>query len=83
VQLIRIVRNLIKVSDFDQGDPYVYTQCLQTIYPIKGVATPVAPPKVIDYEVLDMYNRPWAQIWEEYWEKGMQRPQHEDIFTFK
>jgi hypothetical protein len=83
VQPIRIVRNLIKVSDFDAGDPYVYTQCLQTIYPIKGVATPVAPPNVIDYEVLDMYNRPWAQIWEKYWEKGMQRPEHEDIFTFK
>jgi hypothetical protein len=83
VQPIRIVRNLIKVSDFDEGDPYVYTQCLQTIYPIKGVATPVAPPKVIDYEVLDMYNRPWAQIWEKYWEKGMQRPKQEDIFTFK
>jgi len=83
VQPIRIVRNLIKASDFDQGDPFVYTQCLQTIYPIKGVATPVAPPKIIDYEVLDMYNRPWAQIWEKYWEKGMQRPEHEDIFTFK
>jgi hypothetical protein len=83
VQPIRIVRNFIKLSDFDEGDPYIYTQCLQTIYPIKGVATPVAPPKVIDYEVLDMYNRPWAQIWEKYWEKGMQRPEQKDIFTFK
>ncbi len=83
VQPIRIVRNLDKVSDFDVGDPFVYTQCLQTIYPIKGVATPVAPPKIIEYEVLDMYNRPWAQIWEKYWEKGMQRPEQKDIFTFK
>ncbi len=82
VQPIRIVRNLDKVSDFDQGDPFIYTQCLQTIYPIKGVATPVAPPKVIDYEVLDMYNRPWAQIWEKYWEKGMQRPAQKDLFNF-
>ena len=82
VQPIRIVRNLIKESDFDEGAPFVYTQCLQTIYPIKGVATPVAPPRIIEYEVLDMYNRPWAQIWEKYWEKGMQRPVPEDNFTF-
>jgi hypothetical protein len=77
------VRKLIKESDFDEGAPYVFTQCLETIYPIKGVATSVAPPNVIDYEVLDMYNRPWAQIWEKYWEKEMARPSHEDIFTFK
>jgi hypothetical protein len=83
VQPIRIVRKLIKESDFDEGAPYVFTQCLETIYPIKGVATSVAPPNVIDYEVLDMYNRPWAQIWEKYWEKEMARPSHEDIFTFK
>jgi hypothetical protein len=50
---------------------------------IKGIATPVAPPEVIDYEVLDMYDRPWAQIWEKYSEKGMQRREPEDIFTFK
>jgi hypothetical protein len=31
-----------------------------------------------------MYGRPWAQIWEKYWEEGMQRPtQEEDIFSFE
>jgi hypothetical protein len=83
VQPIRIVRHFVKASDFDQGAPYVYTQCLQTIYPIKGIATPVAPPNTIQYEVLDMYARPWAQIWERYWEKGMERPEEKDIFEFK
>ena len=83
VQPVRIVRSLVKASDFDQGTPYVYTQCLQTIYPIKGVATPVAPPNTIQYDVLDMYSRPWAQIWEKYWEKGMERPAEKDIFEFK
>jgi hypothetical protein len=61
----------------------VYTQCLQTIYPIKGVATPVTPPNRIQYDVLDMYARPWAQIWEKYWEQGMQKPEQQDIFDFK
>ncbi len=83
VEPIRIVRDFVKLGDFDEGEPYVFTQCLQTIYPINGLATPVAPPKVIPYDVLDMYNRPWAQIWEKYWEKGMSRPEPtEDIFKF-
>ena len=83
VEPIRIERDFIKQSDFDAGDPYVFPECLQTIYPINGRATPVAPPNVIPYEVLDMYNRPWAQIWEKYWENGMSRPEPEDIFDFE
>jgi hypothetical protein len=83
VQPVRIVRSLVKAGDFDEGAPFVYTQCLQTIYPIKGTATPVAPPNTIQYDVLDMYSRPWAQIWEKYWESGMQRPEQKDIFEFK
>jgi hypothetical protein len=38
---------------------------------------------VIQYEIPDMYGRPWAHYWEKYWEKDMQKPQGEDIFTFK
>jgi hypothetical protein len=30
-----------------------------------------------------MYGRPWAHNWEKYFEQGMQKPQSEDIFTFK
>ena len=48
---------------------------MPTIYPVNGRATPVAPGKVIEYEVPDMYGRPWAQIWEKYCEQGMQRPE--------
>jgi hypothetical protein len=33
--------------------------------------------------VLDMYGRPWAQIWEKYYEQGMQPPEKEDIFNFE
>ena len=55
---------------------------MQTIYPLDGTATPVTPGRVLEYEVPDMYGRPWAQIWDKYWEQGMQKPEQEDIFDF-
>jgi hypothetical protein len=30
-----------------------------------------------------MYGRPWAKLWEEYDEQGMQRPDAADIFSFE
>jgi hypothetical protein len=30
-----------------------------------------------------MYGRPWAHIWEKYWEQGMQKPDQDDIFDFE
>ena len=83
VQPIRIVRNLVKQSGFEQGDPYTFIECVQTIFPQRGRPTPVSPGAVIPYEVPDMYGRPWAHIWEEYFEKGMERPQEADPFVFK
>jgi hypothetical protein len=29
-----------------------------------------------------MYGRPWAQMWEKYNEKNMERPVNEDLFDF-
>jgi len=83
VEPVRIVRNFEKISDFDDGDPYVFVECIQTIFPIDGRATPVSPGQVIEYEVPDMYGRPWAHIWEEYFEQDMERPaEGDDIFSF-
>ena len=45
-------------------------------------ATPLTPGRVIEFEVPDMYGRPWAQTWEKYWEEGMKRPAEEDLFDF-
>ncbi len=83
VEPIRIVRHLEKISGFEEEDPYVFIECTQTIFPLEGRATPVAPGTVIEYEVPDMFGRPWAQIWEKYHEHGMQRPEAEDIFSFE
>ena len=83
VQPIRIVRNLKKQSGFEEGAPYMFIECVQTIFPQGGYATPRSPGNVIQYEVPDMYGRPWAHIWEEYFEQGMERPAEADPFDFK
>lgn len=85
VEPVRIVRNYVKIGNFDgEPDPfdYAYVQCIQAIFPVDGVATPVSPGQVIEYEIPDMYGRPWSHIWEEYFEQDMQRPEEEDIFSF-
>ena len=83
VEPVRIVRNFLKQSSFREGDPYVFIDCVQTIFPVNGTATPLTPGARFEYEVLDMYGRPWAHLWEEYWEEGMERPEEEDIFNFE
>jgi hypothetical protein len=83
VEPIRMVRNLQKISGFEEGDPYQFIECVPTIFPLGGRATPVSPDTVIEHKVPDMYGRPWAAIWEEYHEHGMQRPADDDIFSFE
>jgi hypothetical protein len=38
---------------------------------------------VIPYKVPNMYDRPWAKIWEEHHEKGMQRPPEKELISFR
>ncbi|MGW8368403.1 MAG: hypothetical protein ACWGPN_06950, partial [Gammaproteobacteria bacterium] len=78
VEPIRIVRTLAKQGEFTDQEPYVFVECVQTIFPIDGYATPVAPGDVIEYRVPDMYDRPWAQIWDEYFEQDMSRPEEDE-----
>jgi hypothetical protein len=82
VEPIRIVRNLVKQSGFEQGAPYMFIECVQTRFPMNGRAEGKSPGDVIEYEVPDMYGRPWAHIWEKYFEQGMERPQGADVFDF-
>jgi hypothetical protein len=81
VQPIRIVRNLEKTSGFETGDPQDFIECIATIFPVKGVPTRGLPGREISFEVPDIYGRPWAQLMEEYYEKNMQRPKKEDVFS--
>ena len=62
---------------------FAYSECTRPLYPIDGFATPVAPGEVIQYKVPDMLDRPWAKIWEENFEKDMDRPKEELDLGFK
>ena len=56
---------------------------MPSIFPLNGKATPASPGTTIEYKVPDMFGRPWAQIYEEYHEQGMKRPESGgDIFNF-
>lgn len=80
---VRVVQYLDRVGELNSADPFPTQECLPSAYPIKGVGTPVSPGQVFEYEVPDIYGRPWAQIWEKYWEDGMTPPKEEnDIFSF-
>src|SRR5512139_839907 len=83
VEPVRIVQTWKRLGRLNENDPLVYMECIPHIFPIKGVATPKSPGSRFEYELPDIYGRPWAQIWEEYREKGMQRPEEESIFDFR
>jgi hypothetical protein len=86
VEPIRIVRNLHKINDHTDQDetPYPFIECVQTIFSINGVNSPVSPGDVIEYEIPDMYGRPWDVMWRKYFEQGMSGPAlDEDLFNFE
>jgi hypothetical protein len=83
VQPLRIVRNLVKQGGFEEGAPYMFIECNQTLFPQDGRAAPKSPGDVIEYEVPDLYGRPWAKLWEKYFEQDMERPKEGDLFDFK
>jgi hypothetical protein len=63
---------------------YQWKECQQALWNVDGRLQPVAPGTVIEYRIPDWYDRPWAKIWEEHFEEGMQRPAaDEDIFEFE
>jgi hypothetical protein len=83
VEPLRLIQVHTKVGEIEDVDPWVYSRCIQSIFPVDGRAQPVSPGVTIDYTVPDMFGRPWAQIWERYFEQAMQRPQDESIFDFQ
>ena len=83
VDPVRIVENWNKAGDLNQGDPFEILECVPAAYPVKGVATPKLPGQTFEYTVPDMFARPWAKIWEQYYEQGMKNPEPpDDLFNF-
>ncbi len=84
---VRIVRNFHKINNFTDTNqvPYQFIECVQTIFNVNGANAPLTPGSKIEYEMPDMYGRPWAKIWAENFEQGMSGPADtsEDIFNFE
>jgi hypothetical protein len=79
---LRLIQVHIKTAELEDVDPFIYARCIQMIFPVDGRPRPLSPGVTFDYTVPDIYGRPWAQIWERYFEEGMQRPDDESIFDF-
>lgn len=80
---LRIVNYFTKTSLLNEGDPMVYMECQAANFPIEGETTPKTPGSELRYFMPNIPGRPWADIWEKYYEQHMQRPSEEDIFSFE
>jgi hypothetical protein len=83
VEPVRVVQWLDRVGNLSDGEPFPTDECIPASFPINGETTPVAPGRTVEYIVPDIYRRPWAEIWERYYEEGMSPPEDDiDIFDF-
>ena len=73
----------LRQGDFNDVVPNTLTHCNQNIYNIDGRGQVVTPGTVIEYQVEDLFGRPWAAVWEVYFEDGMQRPGNDSLFEFE
>jgi hypothetical protein len=79
VEPVRDVRFFSRQGDYEDFAPYTHEFCNQTIFLGEdGRGTQVSPGTTIEYKIRDLYDRPWAQVWEEYFEDGMSRPDEDD-----
>jgi hypothetical protein len=82
VDPVRIVQTWDRVGRLNENEPLPILECVPHIFPVRGNVTPVTPGATFEYTLPDIYGRPWAQIWEQYHEQGMERPPEEDLFSF-
>ncbi len=67
-------RFLRRATPDDPNARYTFIECLSNVRNVNG--RPIQLKKG-DPEFVDYYGRPWAQIWEEYFEKGWDKPSSE------
>lgn len=79
VEPTRDIRFFTYTGEYGDYAPFTLSHCNQTIFlGADGRPTQVSPGTTIQYKVRDLYDRPWAQVWEEYFEDGMSRPDEDD-----
>ena len=82
VEPIRIVRNFQKLGDPTRPAVRLHRLRADDLPGQRQRHAGVARRRVRVRE-LDMYGRPWGDIWEKYHEQNMERPEEEDMFTFE
>lgn len=82
VDPVRIVQTWDRLGRLNEHEPLTMMECVPHIFPVNGDASPKSPGDTFEFKLPDMYGRPWAQIWEQYHEQGMQRPPEQDLFSF-
>jgi hypothetical protein len=79
VEPVRDIRFFAYSGDYARFNALAHAHCNQTIFIDEdGRAAQVPPGTTIEYTVRDLYDRPWARVWEEYFEDGMSRPVEDD-----
>lgn len=81
VEPIRKVENWEWARELNASAPFGWRECVQTLFPVDGLQTPVTPGQTIQFTVPDMTGRPWADIWEEYFEQDMEPPEEDDVLS--
>lgn len=82
VDPVRIVQTWDRLGRLNEHEPLTMMECVPHMFPVRGDAAPKSPGDTFEYTLPDTYGRPWAQIWEQYHEQGMQRPPEKDLFSF-
>lgn len=81
---LRLEAVYTRIAGPDSEMRYQWKECQQALWNVDGRLQPIVPGTVIEYRIPDWYDRPWARMWEEHFEEGMQRPQAaDDIFDFE
>src|SRR5690606_38147480 len=52
---VRIVQRYNRLGGLNDNEPFVYMECVPHMFPINGVATPVTPGTIVEFEHPDMY----------------------------
>jgi hypothetical protein len=72
VQPVRLYDHMVRTgSGSDPGQTTTYIRCLSNVRNVNGKPTQLGEG---DTGFVDYYGRPWAKNWEEYFEKGWDKP---------
>jgi hypothetical protein len=84
IEPVRDVRFFSYQGGFNEVEPIAWSYCQRAIYlGDDGRGAYVNPGQTIPYTVEDLFDRPWARVWERYFESGEERRPEDDPFTFE